>query len=107
MSAAVVCGSGRVLRAVRVVLAAQVAVAAVEELEHRGHVRRPLDVVAHHVGVGRGVGRLGVAVLDELVVNRVSTVVFQWLFTPGWNDFPSKSNGTVPLEVAPCETRLS
>jgi hypothetical protein len=65
------CSSGRVLGAVRVVLAAKVAVAAVEELEYGGHVCRPRDVVAHHVGVTCGVGRLGIAALDELGAYRM------------------------------------
>ena len=39
----------RVLRAVGIVLAAQVAVASVEELEHGGHVRGPAQVVADDV----------------------------------------------------------
>jgi hypothetical protein len=64
-------GSGWVLRAVRLVVAAQVPVAAVEELEHGGHVLRPVDAVADDVGIEPRIGRLGIPVLDELFVLRM------------------------------------
>jgi hypothetical protein len=57
--------SARVLRAVGVVLAAKIAVAAIEKLEHGGDVRWATDVMAH--GIAHRIGGLRIAVLDELI----------------------------------------
>src|ERR1700722_7166857 len=60
--------SVRILRAVRLVAAAQVTVAPVEQLKHGCHVCRPVHGVAHPTRIRRRIGRLGVPVLDQLVV---------------------------------------
>src|SRR5271167_4004483 len=61
--------SGRVLCAVRVVLAAQISVAAVEEPQHGRYVRWPADLMADTLR--HRIGRLGIAMLDELVALRI------------------------------------
>lgn len=62
--------SGGVLRAVRRVLTADVAVAPIEKLEHGRHVSRPMHAVADPRGIRRRIGGLRVPMLDQLVVLR-------------------------------------
>ena len=62
-------GSALVLAAERVVLAAQIAVAAVEEPQNGRNVRWPVDAMADTLG--HRIGWFRIAVLDELVTLRV------------------------------------
>ena len=61
--------SGRVLRAVRVVLAAQITVAAIEEPQHGRDVRWPVDAMAD--ALGHRIGWFRIAVLDEFIALRI------------------------------------
>jgi hypothetical protein len=61
--------SGRVLRAVRVALAAHVAVAVVKEPEHGSDVRRTVNAMAHTLG--HRIGGFRIAAFDDLVPLRI------------------------------------